>query len=157
MPISAVQWSDSARIWMGGQACCDSWGRKESDTTERLIWSDIWGAQPIKNPPAMRETGFNPWVGKIPWSWAWQPTPVFLSRESHGQRRLAGYSPWGHKESDMTWVTKHKHIYVYTHTHTDIHTHILFCYSLSQDRAQFLYSMVGPCCLSVVCVIVCIC
>ena len=32
----------------------------------------------------------------------WQPTPVFLHGESHGQRNLAGYSPWGRKESDMT-------------------------------------------------------
>ena len=35
---------------------------------------------------------------------AWQPTPVFLPGESHGQRSLAGYSPWGPKESDMTEV-----------------------------------------------------
>ena len=34
-----------------------------------------------------------------------QPTPVFLPGESHGQRKLAGYSPWDHKESDMTEVT----------------------------------------------------
>ena len=39
---------------------------------------------------------------KIPWRRAWQPTPVFLPGEFHGQRSLAGYSPWGHKESDMT-------------------------------------------------------
>ena len=45
---------------------------------------------------------FDLWVGKIPWRRAWQPTPVFLPRESHGQRSLAGYSPWGHKEWDMT-------------------------------------------------------
>ena len=32
----------------------------------------------------------------------WQPTPVFLPGKSHGPRSLAGYSPWGHKESDMT-------------------------------------------------------
>ena len=32
----------------------------------------------------------------------WQPTPVFLPREFHGQRSLVGYSPWGHKESDTT-------------------------------------------------------
>ena len=32
----------------------------------------------------------------------WQPTPVFLPGESHGQRSLAGYSPWGHRESDAT-------------------------------------------------------
>ena len=45
---------------------------------------------------------FNPWVGKIPWRQAWQPTPVFLPGESHGQRRLVGYSPQGHKELDTT-------------------------------------------------------
>ena len=41
-------------------------------------------------------------VGLIPWRRAWQPTVVFLPRESHGQRSLADYSPWGGKESDMT-------------------------------------------------------
>ena len=49
--------------------------------------------------------GFDPWVGKIPWRRARQPTPVFLPRESHGQRSLAGYSPWSHKESDTTEAT----------------------------------------------------
>ena len=53
-----------------------------------------------------RRPGFNPWVGKIPWRRAWQPTPVFLPGESHGQRSLAGYSPWCRKESDMTeWLS----------------------------------------------------
>ena len=42
------------------------------------------------------------WVGKIPWRRARQPTPVFLPRESHGQRSLVGYNPWGHKQSDVT-------------------------------------------------------
>ena len=47
---------------------------------------------------------FDPWVGKMPWRRAWQPTPVFLSGESHGQRSLAGYSLLGLKESDThTW------------------------------------------------------
>ena len=32
--------------------------------------------------------GFNPWVGKIPWSRKWQPTPVLLPRTSHGRRSL---------------------------------------------------------------------
>ena len=45
---------------------------------------------------------FNPWVGKIPWRRVWQSTPVFLPGKSHGQRTLAGYSPWGRKESDTT-------------------------------------------------------
>ena len=50
----------------------------------------------VKNLPAMQEPRrrrFDPWVRKIPWRRAWQPTPVFLPGESHGQRRLVGYSP----------------------------------------------------------------
>ena len=46
--------------------------------------------------------GFDPWVRKIPWRRKWQLTPVFLPGDSHGERSLAGYSPLGHKESDMT-------------------------------------------------------
>ena len=46
--------------------------------------------------------GFNPWVRKIPWRQKQQPTPVLLPGKSHGQRSLAGYSPLGHKELDMT-------------------------------------------------------
>ena len=49
-----------------------------------------------------RTPGFNPWVRKIPWRREWQPTPVFLPGAFHGQRRLEGYSPWSHKESDTT-------------------------------------------------------
>ena len=41
---------------------------------------------------------FNPWVGKIPWRRAQQPTPVFLPGESHGQRSLVVYNPQGQKE-----------------------------------------------------------
>ena len=47
----------------------------------------------------------NPWVGKILWRRKWQPTPVFLPGESHGQRSLVGYSPQGHREPDMTEAT----------------------------------------------------
>ena len=49
-----------------------------------------------------KRCGFGPWVRKILWRRKWQPTPVFLPGESHGQRSLAGYSPWGHKEWDTT-------------------------------------------------------
>ena len=59
---------------------------------------------PLANAGDKRESGLNPQIGKIPWRRAWQPTPVFLPGESHGQRKLAGYSPQGHKESDMTEV-----------------------------------------------------
>ena len=54
--------------------------------------------QTVKNLPAIQET----WVWKMPWRRQWQPTPVFLPAESHGQRSLVGSSPWGHRESDMT-------------------------------------------------------
>ena len=60
----------------------------------RLRWSGIH--------LQCRRLGFVPWVGRIPWRREWLFTPVFLPGESHGQRRLAGYSPWGHKELDMT-------------------------------------------------------
>ena len=51
---------------------------------------------------AIRETGFDPWIGKIPGRRAWQPIPVFLPGEFHRQMSLASFSPWGHKNQDMT-------------------------------------------------------
>ena len=60
----------------------------------------------VKNPPAnagdIKDADSVPGQ-EDPWRKAWQPTPVFLPGESH--RSLAGYSPWGHKESDMIEVT----------------------------------------------------
>ena len=53
--------------------------------------------------------GFSHWVRKIPWRREGQPTPVFLPGESHGQRSLVGYSPWGHKELDGTAWPTHTH------------------------------------------------
>ena len=47
-------------------------------------------------------SGFNSWVGKIPWRRKWHPIPVLLPGKSHGQRSLVGYSSRGHKESDTT-------------------------------------------------------
>ena len=49
-----------------------------------------------------RRCGFYPWVGKIPWRRKRQPAPVLLPGKSHGQRSLAGYSPWGRQESGTT-------------------------------------------------------
>jgi len=60
----------------------------------------------VKNLPASacqyRRRGFDPWAGKIPWRRKWQPIPVFLPGKFHEQRSLAAYSPWGHKELNMT-------------------------------------------------------
>ena len=46
----------------------------------------------------------------------WQTTPILLPGEFHRQRRLAGYSPWGHKKSDMTATNTYTHTHIYTHT-----------------------------------------
>ena len=56
----------------------------------------------LANAGRPKRRGFDPWVGKIPWRRKWQPTLVFFPGESHGQRSLVGYSPWGCKESDTT-------------------------------------------------------
>jgi len=61
--------------------------------------------EPVCQCRRHKRCGFDPWVRKIPWRRVWQPTPIFLPGESHGQRSLRGYSPKGCKESDMTEVT----------------------------------------------------
>ena len=66
---------------------------------------------------------FNPSFRKIPWRRTWQPTPVVLPRESHGQRSLVGYSPWGCKESGMTEVTEHVHL---SQSRTTLKGHVIF-------------------------------
>ena len=43
----------------------------------------------------------------MPWRRAWQPAPVFLPGESHGQKSLVGYSPWARKESDTTEASEY--------------------------------------------------
>ena len=68
---------------------------------------DTRGREPACQCGRRKRHGFDLWVGKIPWRWTWQPTPIFLTAESHGQRSLVGYSPWGRKESDTTEATEH--------------------------------------------------
>ena len=63
------------------------------------------GKEPACQCRRCKRLGFGAWVRMIPWRRAWQPAPVVLPGESHGQRSLAGYSPWGCTESDMTEVT----------------------------------------------------
>ena len=64
--------------------------------------------------------GFDPWVRKIPWRRAWQPTPIFSPGESHEQRSLVGYGPWDHKESDTTRAIEHAQ----TQTHRKCTNHV---------------------------------
>ena len=63
------------------------------------------GNEPACQCRRHKRHGFDPWVGKIPRRRAWQPTPVFLPGEPHGQRSLVGYRTWGRKESDTTEAT----------------------------------------------------
>ena len=56
----------------------------------------------VKNLSAVRETQVQSLGGKIPWRMEWQPTPVYLPGEFHGQRSLADYSPWDHGKSETT-------------------------------------------------------
>ena len=69
-----------------------------------LTWAFLV-AQMVKNPPAMQET----WVPSLDEEDSleeeWLPSPVSLPGESHGQQSLAGYSPWGHTDLDMTEAT----------------------------------------------------
>ena len=78
---SESEWTPGVGDGQGGLACCDSWGHKESDMTERLNWTEL-----------------------IPFLWRrkWHPTPVVLPGKSHGWRSLVGCSPWGCEESDTT-------------------------------------------------------
>ena len=65
----------------------------------------------VKSQPARwkrwKRWGLDPWARKIPWRRAWQPIPVFLPGESHGQRSLAGYCSHCCKDLDTTEATQH--------------------------------------------------
>ena len=59
---------------------------------------DKWRKRKIQKRIEIGNLGSIPCLGRFPWRREWQPTPVFLPGESHVQRSLVGYSPWGHKE-----------------------------------------------------------
>ena len=60
--------------------------------------SSASGKEPARQCKRHRRCGLNPWRAKTPGRRAWQPTLVFVPRESRGQRSLAGYSPGGRKK-----------------------------------------------------------
>ena len=82
------EWTPGVCDGQGGLACCDSWGCKESDMTERLNWTDSLNKRLPRWFSAKEsvcnvgDTDFHPWVGKIPWRRKWQPTPVFCLGKS---------------------------------------------------------------------------
>ena len=76
------------------------WGYKELNTTEQLT---LLGASSKEPACQCKRRGFDPWVRKISWRRAWQPTLGFLPGESHRQRSLAGSQRVGHDWSDLAW------------------------------------------------------
>ena len=68
----------------------------------------LWSLQ-CRGLPAIREIWIQSWVGKIPWRRKWWHTLLFLPGEFHGQRRLVGYSPWGHRVGH-DWMTNNPSI-----------------------------------------------
>ena len=89
------------------------------DWATRSFTGDVWNlyrwhrGKRICLPKQETQDGFNPSVGWIPWRREWQPSPVLLPGESHGQRSLVSYSPRGRKESD---TAEHPHMRAHTHT-----------------------------------------
>ena len=70
--------------------------------TDRCYLSFPGGSDGQESACNAGDSGSIPGSGRFPRRWEWQPTPVFLPGEFHGQRSLVSYSPWGHTESDMT-------------------------------------------------------
>ena len=63
------------------------------------------GKEPTCQCRRLKRWRLDPWFWKIPWRRKWQPTPVFLSNKSHGQRSLAGFSPWGRRVNTTEWLS----------------------------------------------------
>ena len=82
----------------------NSFSKKVLRKTFKRVLGDFPGGSVVKNLPAKAGAAwrcrFDTQVWKIPWRRKWQPTPVFLPKNLHGQKSLADYSPRGHKELD---------------------------------------------------------
>ena len=98
--IEAKHYQSPASPWTSSQvSCLQGEGRRRHFTLSKAIPSQLsWQKICLQ----CRRPGFDSWARKIPWRREWQPIPVFLPGESHGQRSLVGCGPQGRKESDTT-------------------------------------------------------
>ena len=98
---------ESDWLFQGG-VCVTRWERVGKALVQYLKEEGFPGGASGKEPACQcqrhRRQGPDPWVRKSPWRRAWQPTPGFSPGEPHGQRSLGGCSPWGHRESDLTYT-----------------------------------------------------
>ena len=101
LSVSCGNWSE--RSMKKGRATAHFWEWVWESFQLHLI--DEYGSNGKRTCLQCRRPGFNPSVGKIPWRRKWQPTPVLLPGEFHGQRSPLGSSPQYRKESDTTKVT----------------------------------------------------
>ena len=95
------------------------------------------GKEPTCQFRRHKRHGFNLWVQKIPWRRAWQPTPVFLPGESHGQWSLVGYSPRGGKESYYLHGLNRlntRAVYLYVLPWNDILLFCLLCFGRKKGK-----------------------
>ena len=113
--LRSMGWQSKVAGAMGSAHCSLQWSDHDNEMTWELVSPEqsfrlstftvdgfpggTGGKEPACQCKRHERYGFHPWVWKIPWRRAWQLTPVFLPGESHGQRSLMGYSPWGH-----TWI-----------------------------------------------------
>ena len=126
------EWTLGVGDGQGGLVCCDSWDHKESDTTERLNWTELnwgyiglpWWLSGKESTCQWRRHRLDLWVGKIPWRRVWQPTPVFLP----------GVIPWteepGELQSMGSQRIRHdlatKHYTLHILHHLKVHMKIAF-------------------------------
>ena len=101
--MSHPRWGWGCGVW-GVSLCCPSVAWEPVRNSRPLTLQEIpgWflGQVALVQRRRPKRPGFHPWVGKIPWRRKRQPAPVFSPKESHGQRSLVGYNPWGRKEPD---------------------------------------------------------
>ena len=99
------------------------------------------GKEPAHQWRRHKRCGFNSWFRKIPWRRVWQPTPAFSPGESHGQRSLVDYSPWGHRVGHDWSDIAQMHVDLNTHTHTiwEVWVSVLFrdlLRTITQEKAS---------------------
>ena len=100
--VQSLGWEDLLEKGMATHSSILALPPQKNGAQRNIFLGASLVAQRVKHLPVMQKTQVRSLGWEDPWRRKWQPTPVFLPGESHGQRSLVGYSPWDRKESDMT-------------------------------------------------------